>query len=106
MSKHDENTHRDKMSKLVQRWHGCQVEWSQYTASHCRLTIRVFAEDRTNQLRIVCAPCSRISGPVYWQDNRLHFRFFEAGNADENCIVWDETSGFVAVCGALSVNEA
>ena len=60
-----------KLNQVLKKWRGAQAQLWSYTASLASLEIRLYYDDPSSGLSLICSPCVSISAPVYWQRSEL-----------------------------------
>lgn len=83
---------------LLMQWRPCNAKIWQFSASLCRLAVRIFRPQEEQDLYLVGLTCRHISGPFSWSD--CHLEIIENTSLEGGCptLILDRTAGFSLQC--------
>lgn len=108
---HEESTKATLIAEansLLAAASGCSARWWQFTASLSSFELLLGEPSANNNLVLVLASCTFISGPVAWNSQRLVVRMKEELATEPHSFVFevtDESVGFVARSNMFSFKQ-
>jgi hypothetical protein len=61
----------NQLNEVLQKWRGAHAQLWSYTAALATLEIRLFCEQRSENIHVVCSACVSLAAPVYWESCEL-----------------------------------
>jgi hypothetical protein len=60
-----------QVNQVLKKWRGAHAQLWSYTASLASLEIRLYYDDASTSLSLICSPCVSIAAPVNWERSEL-----------------------------------